>query len=107
MALFRTDTLVMDAYGVDPLRDKVMSKLFEVSVYRDHVVTEEERGRPDLISHKYYHSPGLWWIILAYNKLIRHSYLKEGLVIRVPDISQLSSHLVTQTLKQRTRKVRF
>ncbi len=107
MALYRTETTVIDKYGVDPLLDKALSKLSGVTISKEHTVTEEQRGRPDLIAYKYYGTVRLWWVILAYNNLIRHSYIKEGMRLYIPDISQLSSHLISQTLRKRTRKVRF
>lgn len=54
-----------------------------------HIVTDVQRGRPDLISAMYYNDPTLYWVILIANGLIDPFTLDAGTVIRVPAKSSL------------------
>jgi hypothetical protein len=106
MAITRMRAVTMDDQGVDPLKDKVMDKLMSIKTYTSHTVSEEERGRPDLISYREYGKDVRhWWIIVAYNKLIHNSDIREGMVLKIPALSEVSTKLVTQSLRKKPRKI--
>lgn len=54
-----------------------------------HVVSDSQRGRPDIIATMYYNDPTLYWAILLANDLIDPFMLDAGTVIRVPAKSSL------------------
>lgn len=86
---YRAFAIVTDAYGVDPLLDKIVPKLMKITAYKNHEVRQDERGAPDLISFREYGSEDYWWHILAYNGICRFRDLVEGLTIKIPALGAL------------------
>ena len=104
----RSNTLTVDKYGIDPLKNKVAVAISQVNAYVLYNVNKSERGRPDLIAYNKYGDTNYWWIILMYNGLISFKELKEGITIKVPDFSQISKILsdqATQVYSKNIRKV--
>ncbi len=87
----RSFSIVTDSFGIDPLRDKLIPKITSIIHYTIHVVTQDERGAPDLISLREYKTEGLWWIIMAYNGIGRYQLIVEGLQLKIPDYSAVLS----------------
>lgn len=86
---FRIYSVTVDKYGIDPLRDKIVPKLNEVTSYSNHAVTQEERGAPDLISFREYGSEDYWWHIMAYNGICRFRDIVEGMTLRIPTLGSI------------------
>jgi hypothetical protein len=88
---FRAFAITTDAYGIDPLKDKLATNLLNITTYTEHSVTQEERGAPDLISFNEYGKEDYWWHIMAYNGLCRWSQIVEGKIIKIPDEGSIIS----------------
>jgi nucleoid-associated protein YgaU len=66
-----------------------------------HQVAERERGRLDLIAHKFYGNPLYWWIIAHANDVIDPiGDITTGQFLRIPAAS-----LVDQFVQRRKRSV--
>jgi len=53
-----------------------------------YIVSDQDIGKPWLISNKVYGQPNLWWFILKYNNVKSVSDgLVVGMVLKYPDIS--------------------
>lgn len=87
-----------DMYGIDPLLDNSFGTIVKLPAVRNHVVTWEERGRPDYISYKEYKTTELWWVLLVYNKVFSMYDIREGLTLSIPDYVNVMSAL-NRTLK--------
>src|SRR5438093_13127299 len=85
----RIFSVVTDAQGIDPLRDKLIPKINAIQNYTNHRVQQDERGAPDLIPEREYNSDEFWWIIMAYNGLSTYRSLVEGMMLRIPNITEL------------------
>lgn len=48
-----------------------------------------ERYRPDLLALKYYNNPNLAWVLLAANNMKTIFDFKDGIVIRIPNVTSL------------------
>jgi hypothetical protein len=81
-----------DSYGIDPLRDTSTS-IVKLKASKNHPVTVDERGRPDLISYREYGTCDLWWVILTYNKIFNHRDLTEGVVLSLPSYQSVMTLL--------------
>ena len=88
---YRVYSLRSDRHGVDPLLDRTIPLLKNISRYSIHVVTQDERAAPDLISLREYGTEELWWMLLAYNGIGHYKSLVEGLNLKVPDYGALLS----------------
>lgn len=82
-------SVTADEYGIDPLKDKVLPKLLNIGSYTTHIVTQEERGAPDLIARRKYGNEKLWWIILGYNGISSYKDIVEGLQLRIPSLGSV------------------
>jgi hypothetical protein len=88
-------SITSDAFGVDPLKDKLVPEIMKIGSYTIHEVTQDERGAPDLISEREYGSDEFWWCLLTYNGICSWRSLVEGTTLRVPNLSALVA-VVTQ-----------
>lgn len=84
-------SVTADEFGIDPLKDKVLPEILKITTYTQHVVTQEERGAPDLIAYRKYRSEKLWWIILAYNGIASYRDIVEGLKLKIPSQASVTS----------------
>lgn len=76
--------------GVDFLLLRKALKLSSDSSDTYVSLKQEDILRPDLISHKAYGQPGLWWAIFEYNNIQDPLFeLKEGQIIKIPDIKRV------------------
>ena len=82
---FRVHSIVVDAYGIDPLKDKMAERLGSITKWTPHVVTQAERGALDLISEIEYGTEDYWWHIQAYNGVCSWREVIEGLTLKIPD----------------------
>lgn len=80
----RLYSVKQDQYGIDPLGDKTLPKLLQIQTYRNHIVTQDERGSPDLIALREYGNQQLWWIIMGYNGIASYKDIVEGTNLRIP-----------------------
>ena len=88
-------SVVADKHGIDALRDKALSKLTEIQAFTPHIVTQEERGAPDLIAFRKYGTEKLWWIIMAYNGIASYRDIIEGVQLRIPALNSVVA-LITE-----------
>lgn len=84
-----------DAYGIDPLLDRLVPLIQAIQAYSIHEILQDERASPDLISINAYGSDEFWWMIMAYNGVGSYTALTEGRTIKIPDYASLIS-IVTQ-----------
>lgn len=92
--------VVTDSYGIDPLLDPRLNAVQRVTKSSSFIVSHAQAGRPDTISYLAYHTPDLWWAIMAFNGLTDIRQLTEGLVILIPDYRQIMLNLDQQTDQQ-------
>jgi hypothetical protein len=85
----RASSVTIDAYGIDPLRDKVIEKIAQITRYDAYTVQQHERGRPDLISYRKYQTCHYWWVILAYNNIGNWRRIREGVVLKLPILADI------------------
>ena len=88
---FRAYAVTTDAYGIDPLLDKLVPSILKITTYTNHEVTQEERGAPDLISLREYSSEDFWWHIMTYNGICRFRDIVQGLTLKIPDIGSITA----------------
>lgn len=88
-------SITSDAFGVDPLKDKLVTEIMKIRDYKNHAVTQDERGAPDLISLREYLSDEFWWHILVYNGVGSYRDIVEGRDLRIPNMASVIS-IVTQ-----------
>lgn len=99
-------SVVADEYGIDPLKDKVMPSLLKIESYRPHVVTQDERGSPDIIALRKYGTEKLWWAILAYNGIASYRDIVEGVQLRIPNLSSVVAAITENSVSSaRTQRV--
>lgn len=75
---------------VDPLYHTL--GLFKMKrPYQLCIVTEEEKGRPDLVSYKYYNTVEYWWLVCAANG-IQCPFLEivPGRELKIPSILDIA-----------------
>lgn len=56
-----------------------------------HIVSFTEEGRLDLIANDYYGSPSYWWVLAIANNLIDPFDFKQGVMMRIPPMSSVTS----------------
>ena len=52
-------------------------------------IEPSERYRPDLLALRYYNNPNLAWVLLAANNMKTVFDFKDGIVIRIPNVTSL------------------
>ena len=67
----------------------------ELIFRNNHIVSEKELHRPDLLSQNQYENTNFWWIILLYNDITDPFEIKIGDLLRIPDIDGLREILDT------------
>lgn len=85
----RANSITLDSEGIDPLLDKLMPSIQAISLYRDHIISIEEKGAPDLISMNHYGTANYWWHFMVYNSITHVSQLYEGVHLKMPEVSEL------------------
>ena len=75
---------VTEVNEIDPLRDRVLYKLMRITEYTNYTITENEEGRPDIVSDIHYGTDDYWWAILAFNGFTLFTKFKKGITIRIP-----------------------
>lgn len=88
-----------DKYGVDPILDRVCVDVHTISNFKNHTISEDERGAPDLISLKEYGTVELWWVILSYNGIGSNKSIVEGKVIKIPDFASVIALITKNTVR--------
>ncbi len=88
---YRVFSVVTDEYGIDPLLDRTIPHLKTISRYTLHLVTQDERAAPDLISLREYGTDELWWMMMAYNGVGHYKTIVEGVTLKIPDYAALVS----------------
>lgn len=93
--LYKRSTYVtLDEYGIDPLRDKALNVLDQVTDYVEYTVGLEAQENLPLIAYKRYGNKDLWWIIAAYNGILDITEVVAGTVLRLPTTQALTSLFV-------------
>ncbi len=87
----RAFSVTTDAFGIDPLLDKLVSFILKLQVYDLHDITQDERGAPDLISLNAYGMEDFWWHLMVYNGIVSFHELLEGTTIKLPMLGDLIS----------------
>ena len=98
----RVYAITPDAYGVDPLLDKVVPSIQQITTHSLHEITADERGAPDLISLNVYGSIDYWWIILCYNGIGSYRTLTEGTTLKIPDLSSVIASVSQNSIRPNT-----
>lgn len=96
---YRVFSVVSDVYGIDPLLDRTIPRLREITRYSVHVVTQDERAAPDLICLREYGTDEVWWMLLAYNGIGHYRNIVEGLTLKIPDFAALLSINTQNTVR--------
>lgn len=104
---FRTYAITTDAYGIDPLLDRIVPKLLQVTLYTNHEVLQDERGAADLISLREYNSEDFWWHILAYNGICRFRDIVEGMTLKIPDFGAIVAITNNVVVNEQTSNVKI
>lgn len=86
----RTYAVTTDKLGVDPLLDKVIPSILNITTFSYYTVRQHERGNPALIAYRVYQNVNLWWILIAYNKLPSFKSVIEGVTLQVPSITEVT-----------------
>lgn len=86
---YRTHSITVDAYGIDPLRDKLMAAIAKISTYDSHVISQDENYAPDLISYNYYGKEDFWWHIMVYNGMFRYKEFVAGVSVKLPSMAEI------------------
>lgn len=104
---YRVFSIHTDKHGIDPLLDKVLNYLQEINSYTTHIVTQDQRGAPDLISYIKYGTEDYWWHLMAYNGICRTSQIIEGKILKIPDLGSLVAitNLVTSNNATQINKI--
>ncbi len=100
----RLYSVTTDEHGIDPLRDKTIADIVNIPTYTLYVVTQAERGRPDLVSFHNYKSVHLWWIVLVYNGLQSYRDIVEGITLKIPTSGQIVKYLTLSAQTSKTLK---
>jgi hypothetical protein len=93
MSFSREANVYVDEYGIDPLNDKGLTAVSNVTRYSIYNINQNHAGRPELISYTFYKTVDLWWAILAYNGISDVRLLTVGTNIRIPDFNELMTRL--------------
>lgn len=93
-----------DQYGIDPLKDRVIPLLSQVTTYTPHIVSQSERGSPDLIALRRYGTEKLWWIILAYNGIASYKDIIEGITLKIPSLNSVVAVMTEKSLATSTQQ---
>ena len=86
---YRVYAATVDRHGVDPLLDRVIPHLRSITAFKNHDVTQDERGAPDLISFREYGNEDFWWHILAYNGICSYRDVVEGTTLKIPNLGDI------------------
>ena len=86
---YRVYAIGTDQYGIDPLKDTVVPRLLAIQDYSVHIVAQDEKGAPDLISKKIFDTEDYWWHIMVYNGICLYTDIIEGMALRIPDLASI------------------
>jgi len=98
----RVFSIGVDEYGIDPLLDKTLPLIAKIQTYKNHVVTDEEAGAPDLISMREYQTEDLWWVIMAYNGIFAYNDIVKGVNLKIPLITDITSIITAAAIRPNT-----
>ena len=90
---YHSTFLVIDEHGIDPVRDKSYNAILETVAHSTHTVTPSERHNAPLISYNEYRDERYWWCILVYNGIDDMFSIQPGMVLKIPNISEMSTRL--------------
>jgi hypothetical protein len=97
MSISRESNIYIDDYGIDPLNDRGLTAISNVTLYSSYTVPQQHAGRPDLIAYKFYKTVDLWWAVLAYNGISDVRSITVGTTIRIPDYNEVLTRLSQTT----------
>lgn len=100
----RVYAVTTDQYGIDALRDKMIPAITKIRGYTNHQVQQDERAAPDLISEREYNSDEFWWIIMAYNGLSTYRSLVEGMILKIPNLSEVVNAVTENSIRPNSVK---
>lgn len=82
--LARKSSIVIDKYGVDPLKDLTHFSIGEIENYTTYTISEDEEYNAPLLSYNAYGSTAFWWVLMNYNGMVSMFDIKTGTVIKIP-----------------------
>jgi hypothetical protein len=86
----------------DPANSRFLQRLKELPAIGQYTVVNDE-GRPDLVSHAIYQDTQFWWILLAYNGLLKSDDLVPGFEVQYFSLTDLNQLYSALTRAQQTR----
>lgn len=105
--IFKNYTPFSDDDGVDPLLDPTMNAVISISEYSIIEITQQEQGRPEMLSFKYYGTVDYFRELMAYNGISDVRDIKVGTSFKIPDrtmmISAMSKAMYTPVNKSTVR----
>lgn len=97
----RSNFVVQDKYGVDPLADDLIDKILAISSYSEHTVTPSEESNPQLLADTYYSNVELYFIILYYNGIGNSFALARGAQIKIPSRNEVFRLLADKAFQRK------
>ena len=79
-------SVMIDQFGMDPLRDKTYDLL--TGDFTNHEVKTTEVANPQLIAKRYYNNHNLFYIILSFNGLVHQCEVRAGMILRIPRLDR-------------------
>lgn len=102
----RNFAVTTDKFGIDPLLDKVVPRLRLIQTYKVHIVSQDERGAPDLIAFREYGTEDLWWVVLGYNGIGSYSDIIEGTNLKIASLTSVISLITENSIRpNKTQRV--
>lgn len=80
----RLPHIVVDAYGIDPLRDGALERVGNINNYRTVELEQMYVNNAPLLSYDEYNTVNAWWIIMAFNGFGRMEELSIGTKVKLP-----------------------
>ena len=85
----REVSIHIDKWGIDPLKDAIALKVERIKTFTPIKVSEDLEHNAVLISSKVYARSDLDFVILEYNSLGHEREIVKGMVLKIPDKSQV------------------
>lgn len=97
MAIFKDFTPYSDEDGVDPLIDPTLNAVISIPVYSIIEITQQDQGRPELLSYKYFDTTDYYRELMAYNGITDVRDIKVGMSFKIPDKTMMISAMSNAT----------
>lgn len=95
-AKYMNQVTVKDQQVLDVLSQKVNDFVRYVNVYTKYTYS----GEPiTTIAYRFYGTPTLWWVIIAYTGLYSPMDLVDGMTLKVPDKAQIDEFINRRSIR--------